>query len=62
VLAPMDSVGPVRYRNEFWSVSKEKLRPGQRVRIIVSRGYNLSSVLARKRGRRLVVALVLKEM
>ncbi|MFQ6000630.1 MAG: NfeD family protein [Anaerolineae bacterium] len=42
VVTPMDSAGRVRYRNEFWSVvSEEKLRPGQRVRIMGFKGLKL---------------------
>lgn len=42
VVTPMDSVGQVRYRNEFWSaVSEEKLRPSQRVRIVGFKGLKL---------------------
>ena len=42
VVTPMDSVGQVRYRNEFWSaVSEENLRAGQRVRIVGFKGIKL---------------------
>ena len=51
VVAPMDPVGQVRYRNELWgAVSEENLRSGQPVRIVGFKGMKLIVQHAERRG------------